>query len=261
MVKSFKDIVKMADKPFGVDGRMAKWNVRKNLLIEGLQNVKSFMTKERHVTLHVTLMTPEKREKMKEGIGKAWEGLNTVFSMDRANTATIIVGIGIIAAFGTWIGYQCTYGLRIDPRIQLMQYLDGQVITAISPMEAKQMYSDKNLITMKVGDKSYEIIQGNFIELKNKQKSVVNDDMYVIKAIKEAKEAGVKFEYNIGKVKDAKISKDSKIVRITDSLSISQNHRTEEIISGIAAGVFSGVLGVLLLGLAYAGLDKIRGWD
>jgi hypothetical protein len=256
MAKSFKDIVKGAEKPFGVDGRLAKWNVRKDLLIEGFQNAKSFMTRERHVTL----MSPEKKEKLKEGIGKAWEGLNDTFSAQNSNNTTWVVTLAISSVFAVWIGYQCAYGLRTDPKIQLMQYLDNQVITAISPMEAKQMYSDKHLITMNVGGKTYDIIQGNFIELNNKQKSVVNDDMYVIKAIEEAKEAGVKFKYNISKVKDADVSKDSKMVRVTDSLKISQNHKIEEIATGICVGIFSGLVGFFGLLLAYAGLDKLRGY-
>jgi hypothetical protein len=84
--------------------------------------------------------------------------------------------------------------------------------------------------------------------------------MYVIKAIEEAKEAGVKFKYNISKVKDADVSKDSKMVRVTDSLKISQNHKIEEIATGICVGIFSGLVGFFGLLLAYTGLDKLRGY-
>lgn len=256
MVKSFKDVVKGVDKPFGVDGKLAKWNVRKDLLIDGLQNAKSFMARERHVTL----MTPEQKEKMKENIGKAWESVDNTFSVQNSNKATWVVSICLSAALAVGIGYLCTNGLRTDPKIQLMRYLDKQVITAISPMEAKQMYSDKTLVTMRVGGKTYDVIQGNVIQLNDKQRSIVDDDLYVLDMIKEAKDVGMKFEYGMGKVKDANVSKDSKMVRVTNSLDISQNHKADEITIGVVLGIISGVVGFLGLILAYAGLDKLRGY-
>ena len=262
MVKSFKDIVKGADKPFGVDGKTAAWHVRKDLLIEGFQNAKSFMTKERHVTLVDT----EGWKKTKEKAAYAWKELNDTVSFSNSPNSPFLESARAVALFAVPIAFGITMGgllyssMVSNPRTELVDYLESQKITAISNADVKKLYSDKNLVTFDIGNDRYRVLQGNVIEItQNKKQVAIPDDTYLLDAIEEAKAAKVNFKYSIGDVKTAKIAEKDKIVRLQWSLNMGVNHRADNIAGSVALGIIVGLLGFLAEMAAIAGLDKIRG--
>jgi len=263
MVKSFKDIVKRADKPFGVDGKMAKWNVRKDLLIDGLQRSKNFMTVERHVTL----MDAERWNKAKEKAAYAWKELNDTISFSNSpdspflDRARAVAFLAMPVAFGIAMGGLLYTFMVPNPRAEFVNYFEKQKITAISNADVKKLYSDKNLVTFDIGNDRYRVLQGNIIEItQNKKQVAIPDDTYLLDAIGEAKAAKVNFKYSIGDVKTAKIAEKDKIVRLQWSLNMGVNHRADNIAGSVALGIIVGLLGFLAEMAAIAGLDKLRGY-
>jgi len=263
MVKSFKDIVKRADKPFGVDGKTAAWHVRKDLLIEKFQVAKAFMTKERRISV----MDAEGWKKAKEKAAYAWKELNDTVSFSNSpdsmffDRARAVAFFAVPVAFGITMGGLLYTSMVPNPRAEFVNYFEKQKITAISNADVKKLYSDKNLVTFDIGKDRYNVLQGNVIEItQNKKKAIVPDDVYLLDAIEEAKAAKVNFKYSIGDVKTAKIAEGDKIVRLGWGLDMGINHKADNIAGSVAAGLIAGILGLLAEMAAIAGLDKLRGY-